>query len=77
MQSEMIDCKITDLIWIICHKNFLRARIKKENVDFNMLKTDIKTQFKIIMRCFPYDPLTERLKTRDLLALLNSGNIAP
>jgi hypothetical protein len=74
---ELIDCKITDLIWLICHKNFLKARIKKENVDINIIKTDIKTQLKIITRCFPNDPLTEKLKTRDLLALLNSGNNSP
>ena len=30
---ELSDCKITDLIWIICHKNFLKTSIKKENVD--------------------------------------------
>ena len=55
---------------------FLRARIKKVNVEFEQIKTVIKTQLKTIRRCFPNDPLTVILKTRDILALFNSGTIA-
>ena len=77
IKSELTDCQICDLIWIICHKTFLKSRIKKENVDINLLKKDIKTQFKTIIRCYPNDPISERLKTRDLLTLLNSGNTDP
>jgi hypothetical protein len=76
-KSELIDCQINDLIWLICHKTFLKSRIKQEDIDINNLKNDIKTQFNTIIRCYPNDSLTNRLKTRDLLTLLNSGNAAP
>ena len=51
-KTELVDFTITDLIWIICMKCFLKSRIKNSNLCDLTLKIELKQQLEIIIRNF-------------------------
>ena len=72
-KSELADCTITDLIWTICLKNFLKYRIEKSNLCDFKLKTELKKQLETITRNFPKDIITERINSLNLIKKINAS----
>ena len=66
-KSELADCTITDLVWIICMKYFLKSRIENSNMCDLTLKIELKKQLEIIMRNFPTMIISERIVSLNLI----------
>jgi hypothetical protein len=72
-KSELADCSITDMIWIICMKIFLKSRIEKSNLCDFKLKIELKKQLETITRNFPKDIITERINSLNLITKINEN----
>ena len=67
-KSELADCTITDLVWTICMKYFLKSRIENSNLSDLTIKPELKKQLEIIMRNFPSMIISERIVSLNLIS---------
>jgi hypothetical protein len=55
-KAELADCTITDIVWIICLKYFLKCKSENSIMCDLTLKIEVKKQLEIITKEFPkYD----------------------